>query len=116
MKNHERKIDRGFDRRVSNGMLIFAAGFLISSIFGRCTVSEDVEQVQKYGPQVEAELVKEFGEIESLYLDGGYEFRFDTPITGGPNQRCEGEYEVVDEVAKVSGQITCTQVTELGGN
>ncbi len=70
--------------------------------------TEQVEQVQNYGYQIANELSTQFESIEDLRLTvGGQEFEFNSE-----DRSCSGEYEVMDEVATIAGDITCSLTIE----
>lgn len=69
---------------------------------------EQIEQVQTYGYQIADELSTQFESIEDLRLTvNGQDFEFNS--TG---RSCSGEYEVTNEVAMITGDITCSQTIE----
>lgn len=71
-----------------------------------------VEEIQGYNTQIEADLGRErqFGDISELRLTvDGKEYEFQS---GG--RSCEGEYEVTKGVASLTGDIACTEITPTG--
>lgn len=93
-----------------------ATGISMGTALSNCGQEEDFEKIQDYNHEIEVELQPEFKGLEGLVLTEDDEFRFHIDTESHPDQNCEGDFEVIDEVAKVSGQVACTQVTELSGN
>ena len=101
-----------------------AATWLMGACFGismgiflsNCGEGAKFEKLQDYNHEIEVELKPEFKGLEGLVLTEDDEFRFHIDTDSHPDQTCEGDFEVIDEVAKVSGQVACTQVTEISGN
>lgn len=101
------------------GINLFNVGVWIGRTIGkdRANTPERVEHVQEHNAQIYEQLDRDYDGIGRLILNDEtdtYEFHL-TP-EGEQPQVCEGEYQVTDSVAQLTGDIACTTTVAVGEN
>jgi len=106
---------------LSAGMAILlgVSAFNIGNLFGRLANDGDerVKDVQAHNAHVLEQLGTDYPDLQELVLDDESEnYTFAFIPEGEMPQVCEGEYDVSDGIAQITGSIACTTTIEVDGN
>lgn len=101
------------------GISLFNIGFQLGNVLGRHTENTDsrIRDVQAFNTQVYEQLQPDYNGLGRLVLNDETDtFEFQVTPEGRKSQTCEGDYQVTDGIAKVTGNIACTTTVKVGGN
>jgi hypothetical protein len=83
----------------------------------RANTEPRIAQIQLHNAEVYQLLEPTYGGLGRLVLNDETDtFEFHVMSGDGQSQICQGEYEVTDGAARVTGDIACTTTTKVGGN
>ena len=79
-------------------------------------VGEHEKDIQLRNEQVNSQLTSQDRPVTGLVLEDDGSFTFKSTTDEGQPETCDGNYSVKDNVAKVTGQISCTSVQNFTSN
>ena len=101
------------------GINLFNIGMFVGRMAGesRANAPERVEHIQLHNAQIHEQLAPDYSTLGQLVLNDETDtFEFHISPEGEKPQTCSGEYKVVDNAAKLTGNIACTTTVKAGGN
>lgn len=111
--SHLTKSDRGDATPIA----VFALGVAAMAVWALATTNSKLhqaekfsEQVQRYNPQLAAQLQQQYDPLNDLVIkDGGKQFTFHTQSDTHVPLSCEGTMKIEHNTATAVGAISCTQ-------
>lgn len=101
------------------GINLFNIGLILGKSIGEnnANAPDRIHDVKTHNAQIYKELEPTYQGLGHLVLNDETDtFEFHVSPEGEKPQTCSGEYKVVDNTAKLTGNIACTTTVKAGGN